>query len=251
MLVALLSDFGLRDAYVGVMKAIIHARAPGVPIVDLSHEVPPGAIEVGALLLEEALPYLPIPSVVVGVVDPGVGSDRAPLAARTDGRYFVGPDNGLLSWALGDEAEARRIDPHLYLTPRSDTFHGRDVFAPAAAALARGVPFAEIGTEIPSWERLPLPRPRRLADGALAARVIRVDRFGNLILDARAIDLPRAPRFLVAGRTIAGVHRAYFEGSDLIALIGSSGRVEIALPNGSAADALGVGRGATVRVEAG
>ena len=143
MLAALLTDFGLDDVYVGVMKAVLLSRCPQARIVDLTHASPPQDVLLGALALEDALPYLPRGSAVVAVVDPGVGSERAALAARVGGRWLLGPDNGLLSWCLGPGAEVVRLETARYRLPElSSTFHGRDVFAPAAAHLLMG---AELG----------------------------------------------------------------------------------------------------------
>ena len=251
-LAALLTDFGTDDVYVGVMKAVLLGICPSARIVDLTHAIPPQDVRLGALALADAAPYLPAGAVAVAVVDPGVGSARAALAARADGRYFVGPDNGLLSWCLGADAEAVRLEePRYRLAPVSDTFHGRDVFAPAAAHLLNGVPLAALGPPAESWLRLERPAPTRRPDGALEAHVIAVDRFGNLILDLAREELPARPAFEVAGRPAVGLVRSYAEAGDgLAALVGSFGRVELAWPNGSAASVLGVGIGATVVVRA-
>jgi S-adenosylmethionine hydrolase len=235
VLAALLTDFGLRDTYVGVMHAVILGVCPEARVVDLTHAVPPQDILAGALALEDAAPYLPEGAAVVAVVDPGVGSERAALAARSSRRFWVGPDNGLLSWQFGPDAEVVRLEEPRYRLPAvSNTFHGRDVFAPAAAHLLAGVPLAELGRRVTTWVELPRPKPTRRADGSLEAHVIAVDRFGNLVLDARLADLPPNPRFEVNGRTIDGLVATYAEARGLCALVGSSGRVEIALPNGDA-----------------
>jgi S-adenosylmethionine hydrolase len=253
VLAAFLSDFGLDDVYVGVMKAVLLGRCPGAQIVDLTHGIPPQDVLLGALALEDALPYLPRDSVVVAVVDPGVGSERAALAARAGGCWLLGPDNGLLSWCLGDDAEVVRIEAARYRLPElSSTFHGRDVFAPAAAHLLMGAELSMLGAPVETWVKLDRPAPRRLDGGALEAHVIAVDRFGNLILDARAGDLPARPLFSAAGRELRGMVRTYADADGaLCALVGSFGRVEIALPNGSAAAELALGRGAPILVEPG
>jgi hypothetical protein len=246
-LAALLTDFGLDDVYVGVMKAVLLGICPGASVIDLTHAIPPQDVRAGALALADAAPYLPSGAVVVAVVDPGVGSERAALAARSGGRFFVGPDNGLLSWCLDAVADVVRVEnPRYRLREVSSTFHGRDVFAPAAAHLLNGVPLRELGTRVDDWVRLPRTRPLGLPDGSLEAHVIAVDRFGNLILDARPADLPLSPVFELAGRRVVGLVRTYAEASELVALVGSSGRIEIALPNGSAAAFLSLSRGATI-----
>jgi S-adenosylmethionine hydrolase len=249
-LAALLTDFGTEDVYVGVMKAVLIGICPSARVVDLTHAIPPQDVRLGALALADAAPYLPAGAVALAVVDPGVGSARAALAARAGGRLFVGPDNGLLSWCLDADAEVVRIEEPRYRLPRvSDTFHGRDVFAPAAAHLLNGVPLAALGPPAESWLCLERPAPTRRPDGTLEAHVIAVDRFGNLILDLRPDELPARPAFELAGQRVVGLARSYAEADgELAALVGSFGRVELARPNGSAAGALGVGRGATVLV---
>jgi S-adenosyl-L-methionine hydrolase (adenosine-forming) len=249
-LAALLTDFGTDDVYVGVMKAVLLGICPAARIVDLTHAIPPQDVRLGALALADAVPYLPAGAVVVAVVDPGVGSERAALAARAGGRYFVGPDNGLLSWCLdADAAVVRLAEPRYRLSPLSDTFHGRDVFAPAAAHLLNGLPLDRLGPPAGSWRGLERPAPTRRPDGGLDAHVIAVDRFGNLILDLGRADLPARPAFEVAGQRTIGLVRSYAgAGGCLAALVGSFGRVELAWPNGSAAARLGVGVGATVVV---
>ncbi len=251
-MIALLTDFGLQDSYVGVMKAVILGICPGASIVDVTHAVEPQDVLGGALALEDSAPYLPEGTVVVAVVDPGVGSDRTALAARAGGRFWVGPDNGLLSWQLGPDATVVRAENPRYRLPAvSSTFHGRDVFAPVGAHLLRGVPIEELGPRVTSWVELPRPTPIRQPDGTLEAHVVAVDRFGNLILDLRATDLPPNPSFALATVRIHGLVRTYAEArGGPCALIGSSGRVEIAVPNGSAAAKLGASKGAVVRVSA-
>ncbi|HEY3082688.1 MAG TPA: SAM-dependent chlorinase/fluorinase [Chloroflexota bacterium] len=253
MLAALLTDFGLDDVYVGVMKAVVLGIAPKAQVIDLTHAIPPQDVLLGALVLEDARPYLPKRAAVVAVVDPGVGSARAALAARSGGRFFVGPDNGLLSWCLGEDAAVVRLESDRYRLPEvSNTFHGRDVFAPAAAHLLMGAELELMGPAVRDWVRLERPAPRRRPDGSLEAHVIAIDRFGNLILDARPADLPARPRFRIGRRRIDGLTRSYAEAEgELCALVGGFGRVEIARGNGSAAELLGRGRGAEVLVLAG
>jgi S-adenosylmethionine hydrolase len=250
--IALLTDFGLQDSYVGVVKAVILGICPGASIVDITHAVEPQDVLGGALALEDAAPYLPEGTVVVAVVDPGVGSDRAALAARAGGRFWVGPDNGLLSWQLGPDSTVVRVEnPRFRLPAVSSTFHGRDVFAPAGAHLLRGVPIEELGPRVTSWVELRRPTPIRRPDGTMEAHVVAVDRFGNLILDLRATDLPPNPSFALATVRVHGLVRTYADArGGPCALIGSSGRVEIAVPNGSAAAKLGASKGAVVHVSA-
>jgi S-adenosyl-L-methionine hydrolase (adenosine-forming) len=205
MIVTLLTDYGDDDEFVGVCHGVIRGICPGAEIVDLTHGIPRHAVRQGAIVLRNALPYLPA-GVHVAIVDPQVGTERRAVALRaTDGHLLVGPDNGVLSLAwetAGGVVEAVDVSrsPHR-LEPVSATFHGRDVFAPVAAHLAAGEPLAEAGEPLPPEElvRVELPAPRR--DGAaLVAHAIAIDRFGNVSLDARHADL--AGSGLVLGREV-------------------------------------------------
>jgi S-adenosylmethionine hydrolase len=259
-----LSDFGLSDTYVGVVKAVILGSAPDARIVDLTHDVPPQDIRAGAFALMTAAPYLPADAVVLAVVDPGVGTARRPIAVQVNGRAFVGPDNGLLSWAIGaSEPDGCVVldQPRFWRPTVSTTFHGRDLFGPVAAHLARGVPLARLGSPIDTIEELPSPTARRVVDGdgrisEAHGEVIHVDRFGNLVTSLSASDLPPDPVVTVQGRTVVGLARHFqpagsAPGADgLIALIGSAGLMEIAVPNGSAATMIGAEVGTDVFVTA-
>ncbi len=267
-IISLTTDFGLSDAYVAAMKGVVLGISPRANIVDISHDVRPQQVLQAVFLTQTVWPYFPPGAVHVVVVDPGVGTERRALALQTPRGRFVGPDNGSLSSALPDEARptsgnapaavalpagsrAIAVTNERYLRlPVSATFHGRDVFAPAAAHLSLGVPLDELGAPVERVLAFPPLRAQRCADGALEARVLHVDRFGNVVLDARADDLP-AGRLTVeiAGRAVAGPVRTYAEASGLAALVGSSGHLEIALSSGNAADALGarIGDAAVVR----
>ena len=268
--ITLTTDFGYDDAYVAQMKGVILGAAPGAPIVDLSHAVPPQAVLDAAFLLELAWRAFPAGSVHVVVVDPGVGTARRRVAIAAGGSFFVGPDNGCLSAALtlgprglrapGDAYKSRAVAlppdvaavaieaEALLRRPVSATFEGRDVFAPAAAHLGRGGALADLGLAVTTIEAFPAFRAPRDAGGAIDGRVLRVDRFGNLITDVRGEDLPPSPVLAVGGRTIRGLAPTYGEARGLSAIIGSGGFVEIALPNGSAARELGLGAGARVNL---
>ncbi len=250
-LVTLTTDFGLQDPFVGVMKGVILGICPGARIVDVTHGIPPQDVLAGCLALGDAAPYFPPDTVHVAVVDPGVGSDRPAVAVRTARALFVAPDNGLLSFLRPDEVlEVRRLEnPDLWLHPVSRTFHGRDVFAPVAAHLARGVPLADVGPEHPGLRRLHLPGPVR-EPGAVRGEVLGFDRFGNAVTNIREGDLPRPGRAAeVAGRRIPllGTYAETAPGRAL-ALWGSSGRLEVSVREGSAREALGLRRGDPVRV---
>lgn len=270
-----LTDFGLTDTYVGVVKAVILGIAPDAQIVDLTHDVPAQDVRGGAFALLTAAPYLPAEAVVLAVVDPGVGTVRRPIAVQAGGRTFVGPDNGLLSWAVGQgsihrapteaSSEGARFiapettvvvldRPRFWLPNVSATFHGRDLFGPVAAHLARGVPLTELGSPGDAIQTIPFPSVRHDLDGqghmvAIHGEVVHVDRYGNLITSLGTADLPPHPMIGIAGQQIEGLSPHYQPGSDtVIALIGSSGLLEIAVPNGSAAQVLEVGVGETVTV---
>jgi len=261
--ITLTTDFGLHDPFVGIMKGVILSICPSARLVDLTHEVEPQNILGGALALEAAWPYFPEGTVHLAVVDPGVGSARRALAVRARGHYLVGPDNGLLTPALMDAGwrAVALTAPEYRLAEVSRTFHGRDVFAPAAAYLAAGVPLERLGPAVTDPVRRPIPRSR-LEDGALIGEVLAVDRFGNLLTSIEAAELvglasgqPVAVPVIVeiADRVVAGPVAAYADGADgrPTAIAGSTGRVEIFVRGGRADQVLGAGRGAPVRARAG
>ncbi len=238
--IALLTDFGLTDPYVGVMKGVVAGLAPGVPILDVTHGVPPQDVRVGALLLDAAWPYFPAGTVFVGVVDPGVGGARRPIVARAAGRLFVGPDNGL--FGLLPDPEVREITAPWGLPARSRTFHGRDLFAPVAARLAVGAPFEDVGPRVTDAVPMALPEAR----GGVG-EVLYVDRYGNAVTNLAGVERG----VLVVGGTRAPVVRTYGEGARgaPIALTGSTGRLEVAIRDGDAARTLGIGPGSVVTWE--
>ena len=257
--ITLTTDFGLTDPFVGIMKGVIASRAPGVAVIDVSHGVPAQDVLAGALVLRHAVPYFPAGSVHVAVVDPGVGTERRPLCVETTAGALVGPDNGVLSLAAS-VLDVQRIvhltEERFFLSPRSRTFHGRDVFAPVAAALATGTPPSALGETVAEMEHVSIPAVRR--DGErLSGAVIYVDRFGNLVTNVDATALAPLPADAVgvriAGRVLAGVHPSYgaVERGMLVAVVNSWGLVEIAARDGSAAAQLAVGTGTAVVVERG
>lgn len=265
--ITLTTDFGLADPYVASIKGVILSLSPQAVIVDVSHAVRPQRIEQGAFLLEASLPYFPPDSIHIAVVDPGVGSQRRAIALRTASGTFIGPDNGVLSAALPDEIRSqtgeagRRVslpegssgvaltDPRYHRQPVSDTFHGRDIFAPAAGHLCLGVPLSDLGEPVDDVVVLPPFRARREADGSRKGRIVHIDVFGNLITDMRGEDVASPQLTMeVRGRQIAGLQRTYASGQSLAVLVGSSGFLEIALSGGSAAAELGVDMGEPVVV---
>jgi S-adenosylmethionine hydrolase len=273
--ITLLTDFGARDTYAGVMKGVILRALPGATVIDLTHGVPPQDVMAGALALEGAFPYFPDGTMHVAVVDPGVGGPRRIIAARAGGHTFLGPDNGLLCpaleraggarvFAVSDEAVARAQVAALPAGAlESSTFHGRDRFAPLAALIAGGValaggvegaPLEEIGTRVEDYERLDIPKPAAGDKGEVAGEVIYVDGFGDLVTNLRPEELPgdlrEDPEFEAAGSVTAGLAGAYVdaERGALLAIVGSTGRIELSVRDGSAARELGARVGTPVVV---
>jgi S-adenosylmethionine hydrolase len=254
--VALLTDFGLRDHYVGAMKGAILGVCPGATLVDVTHEVPAHDVAAGALALDAAYPHFPPGTVFAAVVDPGVGSERRPIAVGAGRWLFVGPDNGLFTFVLESHPSARvhlLVNPLLPRSPLSPVFHGRDLFGPAAGRLARGLPLEDVGPAVADPVRLPLPPKTRTADG-WEGEVIHADRFGNLTTNLREGDLEalsgREGLEILLGTETIPLVRAYsdVEVGRPCALVGSSGRLEIAVNRGRADARPGAGLGARVRV---
>jgi S-adenosylmethionine hydrolase len=251
--ITLLTDYGARDAYAGVLHGVILGINPRARIVDLTHEVPAQDVAAGAWQLRTAAPYFPDGTVHCAVVDPGVGTGRRAIAAFDGRDFFVGPDNGVLSWAVHlEEADVHALsEERFHVSPISSTFHGRDVFAPVAAHLSLGVDSAELGPRVDDPVVLPILRPRVVRD-ALEGEVLLADGFGNLItsIDRATFDgWGDGVDVEIAGRRVRLVH-AYADAaeSEVVALFGSAGHLEIAVRDGSAAVVLGGGPGAPVRV---
>lgn len=243
-LITLLTDYGVTDSYVAEVKGVILTAVPDATLVDVTHQVPPGDVRAGQFLFARTWRRFPPGTVHLVVVDPGVGTARRALAAEAAGHFFVAPDNGLLT-SLPDDAEfvALPVPPSA-----SRTFHGRDVFAPAAARLAMGVSLEELGDPVDDARRVPLPEPR--TDGvAILGEVVYVDRFGTLVSNISAEDVEAGVRITVDGSAIGPLQRTFgdVEPGQLLAYAGSGGAVEIAVRGGSAARLLGVGVGAEVR----
>ncbi len=330
--ITLTTDFGLSDGYVAAMKGVLLGINPAITLVDVTHEIAPQQIGDGAFVLHSVRPYFPDGTIHLVVVDPGVGTERAGVVVDMAGSYFVGPDNGLLSyllWAAGTRGVPRRGDagtrgrgesksplslgegqgqgllrqvesavPHddrgegyeashktppydsgkataegevacrtvplparwravritdsrYWLPNPSNTFHGRDVFAPVAAHLSMGIPMESFGPAHTTLQTFEIPGLRRLPDGVVEGCVIHVDRYGNLITNLRAADLPAGELSVeIGGHHIEGLSRSYGGHSGLIALVDGHGHLEIALPNGSAYRETGLGAGTVVRVTA-
>ena len=258
--VTLLTDFGHQDPYVGIMKGVIASRCPEARVIDLCHEVAPQNVAQASYLLQTSYRYFSEKTVHVAVVDPGVGSERRVICAQFCGQTFVAPDNGLL-WPLVEETPADRIvnvtNASHFLGEVSSTFHGRDIFAPVAAALASGVSAEELGPCIQSIQRSDFAGPTIDSDGVAAGVVVHVDRFGNLItnftepwLREQFADLSSIEVW-VGHRMVRGMSRAYADVAPghCIALFGSTGRLEISVNLGSAAKTLEAGIGAAVTVK--
>jgi len=247
------SDFGSRDWYVGAVKAVLAERAPRVPVLDLCHGVPPGAIGSAAFVLTVNLGLFPPDTVQLVVVDPGVGSTRRALALRAHGQFWVGPDNGVFAPFLAEkDLSAVELDVEkLAVENPSSTFHGRDIFAVAAARLATGDKLSALGNPIqelkggePWWRRTP---------DAILARVLWVDTFGNLITGVPSEVLREfapTPQVRLANRTLTGLRDSFHEVArgECLLYIGSSGTLELAARDASAAEAVGIQVGAEIEI---
>ncbi len=255
------TDFGVADAYAASMKGVAAGLCPRARLVDVSHAVEPGDLLGAALIVEEARKWFPAGTVHAVVVDPGVGTDRRALAARADGQFFVGPDNGVLWPVLASDPKARVHEIRgaaFRLAKVSHTFHGRDVFAPAAARLACGRRLSAVGPRVEDPVRLPGFFAERRG-GRLEGQVLRVDRFGNLVTSITEGDLEVAYSGVpfptldirLGGRLIDEAARTYglARPGVAFALLGSGGRLEVAVREASAAALLGCGRGTPVTVE--
>jgi S-adenosylmethionine hydrolase len=253
-IITLTTDFGLADGYVGTMRGVILSIAPEVTLVDLSHQIPAQNVRAGAFVLYQAVPFFPPETLHVAVVDPGVGSQRRALAVRTSQGLFIAPDNGVLSYVLAtaDVYEAVSLTNPAYQLPQvSTTFHGRDVFAPAAAHLATGVPLEELGPRAINLVRLPFPQPETTPSEDLITHVMHIDRFGNLILDVTADQVREETILELKECKIEGLSRTFADVApgELLAYVGSSrDHVEIAVRDGDAACELGVNAGDEVRI---
>jgi S-adenosylmethionine hydrolase len=254
--ITLLTDFGTTDGYVGTMRGVILGINGDATIVDITHDVAAQDVPAAAFVLSTAYPYFPADTIHVVVVDPGVGSARRALAVRTPRGVFVAPDNGGLSHVYAREPTFQVVqltERRYWLSPVGDTFHGRDVFAPVSAHLSLGMPIGEFGPPIDDPQRFSVPEPQAGRDGGIKGQILHVDRFGNLVTNVLPQMLPADEVTIhIAGHTVSGPQRAYAgaAGGELLALVGSHGYVEVAVRNGSAAQVLGVGRGAEVRIHA-
>ncbi|MDY6918429.1 MAG: SAM-dependent chlorinase/fluorinase [Chloroflexota bacterium] len=252
--ITLTTDFGVEDPYVAAAKGVILSINPHVTIVDISHSVQPQNIAQAAFLLSTVHHYFPKGTVHVAVVDPGVGTERRAVLLCTPSAYFVAPDNGILSYVIEEtgpeDLEAYSLTNSRYwLTPPSDTFHCRDIFAPVAAHLSWGTEPTELGEPIDALVKLPLTGPQVGEDGVLIGHVIHVDRFGNIITDVKENHLPQERVFVeVHGHIIDELSQTYADEDELLALIGSSGNLEISVNRNDAARFLRAKIGDEVKV---
>lgn len=263
--ISLMTDFGIKDGNVGVMKGVIWKIAPDAQISDLSHMISPQNVPEAALVLARSVPYFPSGSVHVVVVDPGVGTARRPMAAKVGPYYFVGPDNGIITLFL-ERAEREHWplefvnlnEPQFWLDDVSYVFHGRDIFAPVAAHLAKGVALRDLGTPIQNPVRLNLPKPEQTVRG-WRGELIHIDHFGNLASNIRAEHLelltspPEKLHVTIGGIEIQGLVNTFGERpvGELIALLGSTGNLIVSVVNGSAAVRISAKVGDSIQVEAG
>jgi S-adenosylmethionine hydrolase len=254
-IITLLTDFGMRDYFVGAMKGAILSINRHALIVDITHEIPPQDIETGAFHLLATYKHFPAGTIHVAVVDPGVGSTRKPILIDCGEQFFVGPDNGIFSWVCEREGGRRAIhltNEAFFRHPVSATFHGRDIFAPVAAALSTGVAMREFGEKLGEYVSLDPLLPAVRSDGTVEGRVIHIDRFGNCITNLTpahfsADQATSGAKLVINGRELTSFRQSFSEGvidgDDLFCLIGSAGFLEIAVRNSSAARVLNAERG--------
>jgi S-adenosylmethionine hydrolase len=259
-IITLTTDFGTNDHFVGAMKGVILDIVPEAAIVDISHAVQAFDVLDGALAISQANSYFPNGTVHLVVVDPGVGTERRPILASSDGYHFVAPDNGVLSmvYAREERIHVRHItSDHYFRTPVSSTFHARDVFAPVAAYLGKMVDSHKFGDEIEDYVRFAAPRPKATGEGRLRAVVLKVDRFGNLITNITPEDVPAlfaakpGPfKIVVGSREITAIHQAYAQGTpgEVFGIVGSMGYLEIVANRAAAAQISGAGKGSEVSI---
>ncbi len=257
-IITLTTDFGIKDGFTGVLKGVIWGICPEVHIADITHSISPQNILEGAFALGRAYAFFPSGTIHVAVIDPGVGTQRRPIAARLGMHFFVGPDNGLLTSLYNDAAKSgwpievvNLTNERYWLSDVSHTFHGRDIFAPVAAHLAKGVPLFDLGQVLKDPVRLTMPEAEKTPAG-WRAHVTVVDTFGNLTTDLPASYLAKRENviFRLRDRVVNGLVSSYAEhqSGDLVALVDSENYIEIAIVNGSAAYNLGAHVGDLVEV---
>jgi S-adenosylmethionine hydrolase len=254
------TDFGLSDHFVGTMKGVVLNVNPAAQMVDISNAVQSFDVLDGALTIAQAYSYFPADTVHLVIVDPGVGTQRRPIVVRAGKHYFVAPDNGVLSFVYEreDRVKVWKIDAeHYYLRPVCSTFHGRDIFAPVAGHLSKGVEASKFGQEIADYVRLAPPRPKLMSDKSCKGVVLKVDKFGNLVTNILPRDVPQlfqqAPsafRLKVGNAQVTNLRTAYAQGppGEVFAIVGSMGFLEIAANRGAAARIAGADKGSEVEL---
>jgi len=272
-IITLTTDFGYDGAYVAAVKGAILSTNPEANIIDISHSIEPQNILQAAFILSTASRYFPKQTIHMAIVDPGVGSERQGIILKTPSALYVAPDNGILSYIIDDlflveshsstehTHDLKEIvfktgvevvaitDPRFWRHPVSPTFHGRDIFAPVAAGLSLGISPYEFGEKINSLHVLSIPKPSLDPEGNLVGQVLHVDRFGNLITNIKSNDLPgKDVIFEVAGHRIQGIKNYYAQNEGVMAIMGSSGYIEVSLRDGSACDFLGAIVGDAIKV---
>jgi S-adenosylmethionine hydrolase len=271
-IITITTDFGLTDGYVAAMKGVILGINPEAKLVDICHNIKPQNISQAAFVLSTACPFFPKRTIHLVVVDPGVGTERRAIILRTPLADFIAPDNGVLSYVIrqfsggsvADDIDVKEVDlepaieavalteSRFWQSPVSPTFHGRDIFAPVAAFLSLGFPPINFGEAITSVAILPFPQPHQALDGSVVGHVLHIDSFGNLITNIKSGDLPQTKELInieVAGHVISGINHTYAERKGLLALIGSSGYLEVSLNGGSAHAFLNTEVGSKVKIK--
>jgi len=272
-IITLTTDFGYDDAYVAAVKGAILSTNPEANIIDISHSIEPQNILQAAFILNAAYHYFPKQTIHMAIVDPSVGSERRGIILKTPSALFVAPDNGILSYIIDDlfTIESRSLtehthdlkeivfktgleaaaitDPRFWRHPVSPIFHGRDIFAPVAAGLSLGISLYEFGEKINSLHVLPIPKPSLDPDDNLVGQILHIDRFGNLITNIKNNDLPGKDIIIeAAGHCIQGLSSYYAQSEGVMAIVGSSGYLEVSLKDGNACDFLGMVVGDEIKV---
>ncbi|MCW5959565.1 MAG: SAM-dependent chlorinase/fluorinase [Pyrinomonadaceae bacterium] len=254
MLIALLTDFGTSDYFVGAMKGVIKTINPDCEIVDITHDIPPQDVIAASFILRSACAFFPERSILTAVVDPGVGTQRKCILVEFNDRFFIAPDNGLLSFIFnsGDPYSVREItNASYFLQPISNTFHGRDIFAPAAAHLSKGYRPDTFGDFVEQYVKIPDAKPDVRPDGSVIGEIIYIDRFGNLITNLTADLFSGNHELIVGNKRIDRLSKNFAEGlvGEPLIYNGSAGFIEIGVKNGNASEILKITRGMQIRLQ--
>ncbi|HEX3033997.1 MAG TPA: SAM-dependent chlorinase/fluorinase [Thermodesulfobacteriota bacterium] len=249
-IITLTTDFGVKDHYVGVMKGVILSINPDALIVDITHEIPPHDVLKGAFTLRNFYRYFPEGTIHVVVIDPGVGSQRKPVAVEAEGNIFVGPDNGVFTFVYSGSKSFKVIEisnPIYTLADVSSTFHGRDIFAPVAGYISMGAPIEDLGKEVWSPVKLPIKEPQ-IRGNEIIGEVVYTDHFGNLVTNIPHDLVKSGSKIYIGKDMIKGISRSYSEvpEGELLAIIGSSGFLEISVNQGRASDMIDLGDGTII-----